>query len=369
MAGQFVRRKFEDCNLEDEFFSSLKNDYPEFTIWFNKKIKEGAQAFICEGHLGLRAFMYIKDDEDEIIPLENGFLPKKNRIKIGTLKLSENIKRQRLGEGAIGIALWYWQENRSIDEIYLTVYNTHKDLISLVERFGFVCKGVLKKDYADPLKRELVYVKSKSSLNFKDSYTLFPFINAKFPCAGLLPINDDYHDRLLPYSELSNTSQEFWDEAAGNGITKIYIGSPGNNDIMPVGSLLFIYRKYTREDAPKSYKSCLTSFATITKMTPVRINNRNIMSLREFINLCGNKTIFSIEELTERYNANKVNLVIYEFVYNGFFGKGKNVIYRTLKNNNLFNTYPYAVRYTINEVSKILQMGGKYVENTVVYPS
>ncbi len=30
MAGRFKRKKFADCSLEDRFFDSLKNDYPEF---------------------------------------------------------------------------------------------------------------------------------------------------------------------------------------------------------------------------------------------------------------------------------------------------------------------------------------------------
>lgn len=369
MAGQFVRREFKDCNLDDSFFDSLKNDYPEFTTWFNKKIESGAQAFICEGKTGLRAFMYLKDNEDEEILLQDVVLPRKNRIKIGTLKLSEEIQGKRLGEGAIGIALWYWQENHSVDEIYLTVYNTHKDLIALVERFGFVCKGILERDYSDSSKKELVYAKSKSSLNFNDSYSLFPFISANFPEAGMLPIFDYFHDRLLPYSELKNTQQEFWDEAAGNGMTKIYIGSPGSSDVLPIGSLLFIYRIYTPKDVYKSYKSCLTSFATITDVTFVRKDCKNIMSLDGFIKRCGNKTIFTNKELTNFYKSPKANIVIYEFIYNGFFGKGHNIINKRLTNEGLFNTYPYSIRYTKDEVAKILQLGGKNVQNTIVHPS
>ncbi len=71
---------------------------------------------------------------------------------------------------------------------------------------------------------------------------------------------------MLPYSELKNTQQEFWDEAAGNGMTKIFIGSSGTSNVLPVGSLLFIYRIHTLDEGSKAHKSCLTSFATITDM-------------------------------------------------------------------------------------------------------
>lgn len=371
MAGQFIRCDFKNCNLDDPFFISLKNDYPEFPKWFFKKANAGASAFVCrdEERNKLLAFMYLKDNEEERIVLEDGCLPKINRIKIGTLKLDEEFQGKRLGEGAIGIALWYWQEQASVDEIYLTVFNTHQDLISLVERFGFVCKGILKKDYIDTSKKELVYVKSKKYLRSGDSYKLFPYIDFNFSNAGVLPIFDYYHDRLLPYSELKNTQQEFWDEAAGNGMTKIFIGSPGNNTVLPIGSLLFIYRIHTQNAGYKAYKSCFTSFATITKMRFIRENKKYLMSIDEFINLCGNKTIFSIEDLTNLYQSKKPNIVIYEFIYNGFFGKGHNITYKTLSQLNLFNTYPYNIRYTREQVCKILELGGKNVKDTFVNPS
>lgn len=41
-------------------------------------------------------------------------------MKIGTLKLSETIRNIRLGEGALGVALWKWKESRA-EEIYVTI--------------------------------------------------------------------------------------------------------------------------------------------------------------------------------------------------------------------------------------------------------
>ena len=43
-------------------------------------------------------------------------LPAKERIKIGTLRLAERFRGQRLGEGALGVALWRWQE-QEVEEI------------------------------------------------------------------------------------------------------------------------------------------------------------------------------------------------------------------------------------------------------------
>ena len=48
MAGKFNWTRFADVNLSDEFFNSLKNDYIEFTEWFERKAREGEQALVFQ---------------------------------------------------------------------------------------------------------------------------------------------------------------------------------------------------------------------------------------------------------------------------------------------------------------------------------
>ena len=36
MAGKFVWQKFKELDLGDAFFTSLKEDYKEFPLWFQK---------------------------------------------------------------------------------------------------------------------------------------------------------------------------------------------------------------------------------------------------------------------------------------------------------------------------------------------
>ena len=139
MAEKFEYLYFNDVDLNDSFFDSLKDDYGEFSNWFCKKIENEEKAFVLKDDSGIAAFLYLKDENEEIV-LTNSILPKMNRIKIGTLKLSERIQKQRLGEGAIGISLWNWQKSNA-EEIYVTIFEKHNDLISLFEKFGFVCKG------------------------------------------------------------------------------------------------------------------------------------------------------------------------------------------------------------------------------------
>lgn len=176
-------------------------------------------------------------------------LPAKERIKIGTLRLAERFRGQRLGEGALGVALWRWQE-QEVEEIYVTVFEKHGDLINLFSRFGFLCLG---KNY----RGECIYLKSRKNINYDDAYKAFPFITPTFPKAGLIPILESFHDRMFSYSELKGNNAEIEEETAGNGITKVYIGTPYSMMHYVVGEPIAIYRKYEGE-VGKQYKSVVT---------------------------------------------------------------------------------------------------------------
>lgn len=72
MAGKFSLKKFADINLDDEFFNSLKQDYPGtenstgFIEWFAKKAGAGATALVFEDEIGVGAFVVLKIEDEEI---------------------------------------------------------------------------------------------------------------------------------------------------------------------------------------------------------------------------------------------------------------------------------------------------------------
>ena len=95
----------------------------------------GEETLVYNDDLGIGAFLYLKDEE-EPLELSNITLPARKRVKIGTLRLSERQRGIRLGEGAVGVALWKWRD-KQVDEIYATIFEKHTELIRLFERFGF----------------------------------------------------------------------------------------------------------------------------------------------------------------------------------------------------------------------------------------
>jgi len=355
MGGKFQWRKFKDVDLQDSFFDSLKRDYPEFCDWFSSKSRLGEETLVYNDDIGIGAFLYLKE-EDEPIELVDEIIPKCKRIKIGTLRLSERQRGIRLGEGAVGVALWKWQE-KAVDEIYVTIFEKHLELINLLERFGFLCIG--KND-----RGECVYLKDRKKIDYSTPYTSFPFITPNFTKAGVIPILESFHDRLFPYSELMGNNKEIEEITAGNGVTKVYVGTPWTTTHYEVGEPVAIYRKF-EGDFGKTFKSVVTSFGTITKKIVIKKSGKIIMSLNDYLKNAGNKTVFTREELTNIYMKN-LNVEILELIYNGFFGKGHNVNHKSLYTKGLFSAHPYKINYTKDEFIKILEMGDVNVQNIII---
>jgi hypothetical protein len=365
VAGRFLLKKFADINLNDAFFDSLKADYPGnenstgFVEWFNKKVNDGSTALIFEDEEGVGAFVVLKN-EHESIRLQDSIMPDIKRIKISTFRIAERYRRQRIGEGAIGLILWKWQQSYS-EEIYVTVFDKHKTLISQFERFGFQNMG-------NNFNGENVLVKSRRNIDFSDPYKAFPFIKANFDYAGYVIVDDYYHDTMFAYSELANTAslQSKISSSVSNGLSKIYVGKASQIK-HKIGEPVFIYRRYTQGNG-KRYKSCITSYCIVTDVIQAKINNRFLMSFEKLKDRIGNKSVFNETELLRQYNDFK-DLTIIEMLYYGYFGAGNNVNMNWLDNNGCWATdrqYPTDVHLTEAQFKTILAEGNVNVSNVII---
>lgn len=366
MAGKFIFKKFSDIDLNDHFFDELKSDYPGnanstgFVEWFNKKASVDSTALVFDDDEGIGAFVYIKN-ENEPIKLIEGTLPAIPRIKIGTLRLAPRYRGQRLGEGAIGLALWKWQQTKK-EEIYVTVFEKHNMLIGQIKRFGFIYVG-------NNPNGEGVYIKSRRNVNYSDPYKAFPFVNPAFQKAGYLIVNDFYHDTLFPYSELSGTLQESIGLAVSNGLCKIYVGAQYSRPHYQVGEPILIYRKYTKKDGQKRrYKSCVTSYCIVNEIIMVKRNYQYLVSFDELKQRIGNKSVFDERTMRTKYDEYQ-NLVVIEMLYYGYFGAGNNVNMDWLDRNGYWsgtNEYPTNVQLQPEQFKAILMEGSIDVSNVII---
>ena len=365
MAGKFVLKKFKDINLEDAFFDSLKKDYPGtenstgFSDWFKKKSNDGSTALVFEDNIGIGAFVVLKNEEEEI-RLKDALLPPKKRIKISTFRIAERYRRQRIGEGAIGLLLWKWQQSIA-EEIYVTVFDKHTTLVSQFEKFGFQKKGV-------NLDGENILVKNRRQIDLSDWYKSFPFIKDDFDYAGYIIIDDNYHDTMFAYSELANTTslQTKITSSVSNGLSKIYVGQATRINYR-IGEPVLVYRRYT-QGSGKRYRSCVTAFCIVTDIIQAKLNNRYLMSFDELKFRIGNKSVFDENELLRQY-TNFRNMTIVELIYYGYFGAGNNVNMDWLQNNGFWTTgqqYPTDVRLTPEQFKRILVEGKVNVPNVII---
>lgn len=353
MQKGFIYGKFNELNLENEFFDSLKNDYPEFDKWFNKKSNSNTPVYYCKDNkANLLAMMYFKYEKEELI-LQNSNILAEKRIKIGTLKISETSRNQRIGEGAIGLSLWEWQKS-DCNQIYVTVFDKHVSLIRLLLKFGFSKVG-------RKLNGELVLIKDKRTLKYSNPFISFPYINPNFDTFGMIPIKDKYHDILFPFSKLQSSFDDSVRLASSNGMTKTFICSPSSIPSFIEGSPVFIYRKFSGDY--KRYRSVITSICTISKME--RFTKGPNTKFEDFKAIVKNRSALSEQELLYWY-SNKSRLIIIDLVYNYFFGCRNNINYDYLKNNGLFNEYPYGIRYNPQEVLNILNKGKADVQDIII---
>jgi hypothetical protein len=209
-----------------------------------------------------------------------------------------------------------------------------------------------------------VYVKNRRSLDYSDPYKSFPFLNPDIEIAGIVPIFDAYHDSLFPYSELKGKDREVEEDTAGNGITKVFIGTPSSTMRYTEGEPVLIYRIH-QGSGQKTYKSAVTSYATITKIDIIKLNGIAKVDFDGFARTAGNKTVFSADELSKIYH-NNTNVVMLELVYNGYFGKGHNVTHKSLSEGGYFTTHPYSIRLSKVQLTNILRMGDVNVSNVIV---
>lgn len=365
MAGKFLLKKFADVNLNDGFFDSLKEDYPGtenstgFIDWFAKKAKNGATALVFEDEIGVGAFVALKI-EDEEIKLQDTVLPQMQRLKISTFRISERYRRQRIGEGAIGLLLWKWLQLKC-DEVYVTVFDKHTTLISQFEKFGFQKRGV-------NLNGENVLIKSNNRIDFSDPYKAFPFIKDGFDYAGYIIIDDYYHDTMFAYSELANTEslQPEISSSVSNGLSKIYVGqAPKIN--YKIGEPVLVYRRYTKGTG-KRYRSCITSYCVVTDVIQAKMNNRYLMSFDELKLRIGNKSVFNESELQKQY-CDYRNVTVVEMLYYGYFGAGNNVNMDWLDRQGCWagqGQYPTEVHLTTNQFKKVLMEGNVNVSNVII---
>lgn len=295
-----------NINLGDTFFDSLKEDYPGFEKWFNKKADE--IAYMCKMDNNVAAFLYLKvEGEDENYSNISPAFSKKKRLKIGTLKVTMN--GYKLGERFLKIIFDNALRFR-VDEIYVTIFDKRIEqirLINLLSDFGFTKHGT-KDDI------ELVYTRdfqpAFDSINPKFT---FPYIDASKEMF-ITPIYPEYHTNLFPDSILRTESPSDYieNEPFRNAISKVFISRSIEKNLN-TGDIIVFYR------TGGYYESVVTTIGIVESVVT------NIKDPYQFIDLCKKRSVFNDKELLEFWHYKKSRPFIVNFLYAYSFPKRINM--------------------------------------------
>lgn len=289
--------KFGRINLEDDFFSSLKEDYPGFEKWFIKKFDEEAYITVNTNNGLLLSFLYLKVEKtDENYSDITPSLSPKKRLKVGTFKVINN--GFRLGERFMKIIFDNALKNK-VDEIYVTIFDKRDEqlrLIDLLEQWGFVLWGK-KKD-------ELVYVRDfgkKTDINYlKQCYPFTSRNNDSF----IVPIYPDYHTELLPDSILNTESPEEFieDFPHRNGINKVYV-SRALTPHPKIGDILIFYR------TGGYYKSVVSTIGVAQEI------KYDFKDEDDFVLYCRKSSVFPEDQLRAMWRFSQIKPFVVSFLY------------------------------------------------------
>ena len=289
--------KFGRINLEDDFFSSLREDYAGFEKWFIKKFDEEAYITVNTNNGLLLSFLYLKvEGKDESYSDITPFFPQKKRLKIGTFKVINN--GFRLGERFMKIIFDNALKNK-VDEIYVTIFDKRDEqlrLIDLLEQWGFAFWGMKN--------NELVYVRDfRKRTNDNRLKQCYPFISRNKD-NFIVPIYPDYHTELLPDSILNTESPEEFieDFPHRNGINKVYV-SRALTPHPQIGDLLVFYR------TGGYYKSVVSTIGVVQEI------KYEFKDEDDFVLYCRKSSVFPEDQLREMWRFSQIKPFVVRFLY------------------------------------------------------
>ncbi len=339
---------FKDVDLSDKFFDSLKEDYPGFEKWFNRKQNEKCYVYRKNG--SLKGFLYFKEEgpDEDYSDFCKPFVEKKRRLKVGTFKIDST--GLRMGERFVQIIVEACAK-RNIDEIYVTLFENKRaevrHLKTLLEDWGFV-------SYTFKKNGELVLVKQiksyQATRGIKQNYPL-PRPNCNY-C--FLPILPNYHSMLFPDLRLKTENSASIEMACAFALEKIYITKFKSISGYEKGDAVLIYRM-GEEGRSKIFSSRVTGICVLNYL-------RVCKDVEDLIRHAKNKSVFDENQI--RDFASHGYLTIISLIYIKPLNNG--VLLGDLYNENILEegSGPRILqKLSKSDYEKILKKGGGVNEN------
>lgn len=198
MNNNIKHQTFADVNLADNFFSTLKEDYPKFESWFNSHLDRDAYV-LYDDDRKIQGFLHLKNEYNVVGDVRPQINAKKI-LKVATFKVEAH--GTKMGEQFIKIIMDY-AINEKADICYVTIFPKHEALIKLVKNFGFVEYG----EKGDVSKPEKVFIKDMKKI-IGDVNKDYPLVRKSVANKYLLSIYPRYHSVMFPDSILTTENKK-----------------------------------------------------------------------------------------------------------------------------------------------------------------
>jgi ribosomal protein S18 acetylase RimI-like enzyme len=279
--------KAYDLDATDPIFDTFREDDPTFDVWLVACQQEQRRAWVIREEGVLAAVCIIKEHDDE---LQLGG----PTLKVCSLKVSESRAGRRYGELLLKTIFRYLVEN-GYEYAFLTVFERHAGLITMLEDFGFVRRE------PDKAGGERFYVKAlhptpaqREEMSPLDFHVRFgpPAVKLVDDDVFLVPIQPQYHRLLFPDAEQRDTPQQLELDLGvpaheprpfGNALRKAYLCHTPSRQLDP-GSALLFYRSWD--------KQAVTCVGVVEE---TRVS-RDATEVTEFV---GQRTVYSLQEIEE----------------------------------------------------------------------
>ncbi|MBS4011920.1 MAG: GNAT family N-acetyltransferase [Roseovarius sp.] len=289
-------------SLDDPFFNSLRNGYPEFNEWWKTKcVAERRPCWIVYDDNEIAGLIVRKDETGTKTDATQKLA---KILKICTFKVSPDKRGVKLGELLLKMAMWHAQKN-NYDLVYLTAYPEQDALIALLEFYGFCITGTKGKNGELILERRFSSSRL-AALNGQAIYDAdrknYPrFIATQSVRGFVVPIIEVYHDILFPDLRDPRQPDMFFDARLGGGpkrpgntIRKVYIcQSPSK--LGGAGSILFFY-KGKSIDIPSQSLTAIGILESVSLAT----------STKDLVQMTGGRSVYSEAKLTA-FGASPMN--------------------------------------------------------------
>jgi predicted nucleic acid-binding protein len=279
-----------NLNLDDPFFDTLKREYPRlgdsasFEEWFKEKSRDHRKCYVSYQSGDRIGALLIKKFEEQKIDAQPP-LPKKNRLKIATLKVTDY--GHKIGELLLKLS-FDSAVQKNIDEIYLTHFTQPNDrLVALIQEYGFVKVAVNPRGEDIFLKKLVVEDPSLIERSPREIYKRFypTFYDGAAVKKWIIPIRPEFHQKLFTDVERRQTTLAehgggFLVE--GNAIRKAYLCN-AKTKRMAEGDIVLFYRSVD--------VSAITSLGVVEEVY-TGISDTNLI-----LRLVGKRTVYSPEEI------------------------------------------------------------------------